>query len=202
MKCLRLCLAALLTAASVPVFAADEQPAAPEMTPEQKAMMEAWQRASEVRAEHRQLAAFAGNWNSRVSMWEAEGQPPTESAGKETTAVIYDGRYVESVYEGSFMGAPFTGRSFMGYDNLAGKYFVTWIDSMSTGFWIAYGDYDAASKRYEFIGDMHDMMAPATKLKVRTTVTVESPDAYTFDWYETRDGKERKTMSIAYTRAK
>jgi hypothetical protein len=202
MKRLRLCLAVLLMSAAVPAFAAEEKAAPPEMTPEQKAMMEAWTRASEVRAEHKQLAMFAGNWTSKVSMWEAEGKPPTEGVGKEASALIYDGRYVESVYEGDFMGSPFTGRSFMGYDNLAGKYFVTWIDSMSTGFWLAYGTFDATSNTYTFLGDMHDMMAPATMLKVRTTIKVEGPDAYTFDWYETRDGKERKTMQIAYTRAK
>ena len=201
MRTLRLCVAAALLVAAIPAFAA-EPAAAPEMTPEQKAMMEAWMRMSEVRAEHKQLANFAGSWTTKVTMWEAEGQPPSESTGKATNGVLYDGRYVESVYEGTFMGAPFTGRSFMGYDNLAGKYFTTWIDSMSTGFWLSYGTFDKTSNTYTLLGDMHDMMAPQTMLKVRTTIRIEGPDAYTFDWYETREGKERKTMSIAYTRAK
>lgn len=202
MKRLRLCLAMALAIAAMPAFSAEEKAAAPQMTPEQQAMMDAWQRMSEVRAEHKQLASFAGNWTAKSTMWEAEGAPPATSDAKATSSLVYDGRYLETVYEGDFQGQPFTGRSMMGFDNLAGKFFNTWIDSMSTGFWLSYGTFDKTSNTYTFTGDMHDMMAPATMVKVRTTIKVEGPDAYTFDWYETRDGKERKTMSIAYTRAK
>jgi hypothetical protein len=67
---------------------------------------------------------------------------------------------------------------------------------------VAYGTYDSTSNTYTFTGDMPDMMDPAKIVKVREVIKVEGPDAYTFDWYETRDGKERKSMSIAYKRAK
>lgn len=202
MKRLRLCLAAAVLAAVVPAFAADDKAAAPEMTPEQKAMTDAWQRMSEVRAEHKQLAYFAGNWTAKVSMWEASGQPPSTSDAKSTASLLYDGRYVETMHEGDFQGQPFTGRAITGYDNLKGRFFSTWMDSMSTGFWLAYGTYDQTSNTYTFKGDMPDMMDPKKSVGVREVIKVEGPDAYTFDWYETRDGKESKTMSIAYTRTK
>lgn len=202
MKRLRLSLAMTLAIAAMPTIAAEGTAAAPQATPEQQAMMEAWQRMSEVRAEHKQLASFAGHWTAKSTMWEAEGAPPSSSEAKATSSLLYDGRYVETVYEGDYQGQAFTGRSMMGFDNLAGKYFNTWVDSMSTGFWLSYGTFDHTSNTYTFTGDMRDMMKPDTMVKVRTTIRIDGPDAYTFDWYETRDGKERKTMSIAYARAK
>ena len=167
---------------------------------EQKKMMEAMQRAGEVRAEHKQLDVFTGEWKATTTMWMDPKAPPQKTEGKTHTESKFGGRFVEMHYEGTFEGQAFSGEGFMGFDNLKGKFFNTWIDSMSTGFWLAWGTYDAASKSYTFHGSMDDPMAAGTQVKVREVVHVVDPKHYTFEWYETRKGKEAKTMEIAYAK--
>ena len=192
--------AAALCGSGLGAVAQDTAPAQPEMSAEQKAMMEAWAKMSEVRAEHKQLQYFVGKWNTKMTMWMEPGQPPQESTGTSTQTSIYDGRYIETKHEGSFQGQPHFGQGYSGYDNLKGQFFATWIDNMSTGFWVSYGTYDAATKTYTYKGDMDDFMKPGAKVPVRIVVRVVDDKNHVFEWYETREGKEAKTMQIDYTR--
>jgi hypothetical protein len=174
--------------------------AAPAMTKEQKAMMDAMQRAGEVRAEHKQLDYFVGDWSATTSMFMNPKAPPEKSDGKTHTESLFGGRYVQMHYEGKYQDQTFNGEGLFGFDNIKGKFFNTWFDSGSTGFWLAWGSYDAASKTYTFHGEMDDEMKPGTKVAVREVVHIADPTHYTFDWFETRAGKEAKTMQIEYTK--
>jgi len=194
-----LCVAALCCF-SVGVVAQTDATAEPEMSAEEKAMMEAWAKMSEVRAEHKQLQYFVGNWNEKMTMWTEPGKPPEESTGATTQTSIFDGRYIDGGHIGTFQGQPHHGRGLSGFDNLRGKFFVTWIDNMSTGIWIAYGSYDAATKTYTYTGDMDDFMKPGAKVPVRNVIRIVDDKNYVFEWYETREGKEAKTMQIEYSR--
>ena len=173
---------------------------APAMSKEQKAMMDAMQRMGEVRPEHKQLDYFVGDWSATTTMWMDPKAPPEKAEGKSHTESLYGGRYIEMHYQGTFQGQPFTGEGFFGFDNLKGKFFNTWIDSMSTGFWLAWGSYDAASKSYTFHGEMDDPLKAGAKIPVRQVFNVSNPGHYSFEWYETRAGKEAKTMQIDYTK--
>ncbi|HJU40381.1 MAG TPA: DUF1579 domain-containing protein [Tahibacter sp.] len=194
-------LAAVLALASFGAGADDKKPAAaPAKSAEQQAMMEAWQRMSEVRPEHQQLKYFEGNWTNATKMWMDPSAPPQESSGEGSVASIYGGRYIVFKLQGQYMGAAFEGQGFMGFENVRNQYFSTWIDSMATGFWIAYGTYDAAKKTYTFHGEMPDPMKPGKKTKVRQLFRIVDDNHYVFEWYETHDGKEAKSMEITYTR--
>lgn len=177
--------------------AAKEAPAAGS---DQKAMAEAFQRMGEVRPEHKQLEYFTGEWKATTTMWMDPKAPPEKTEGKTHAESKFGGRYVEMHHEGSFQGQPFSGEGLIGFDNLKGKFFSTWIDSMSTGMWLAWGTYDAASKTYTFHGSMEDPMAPSTQVKVREVIHAVDPGHYTFEWYETHKGKEAKTMQIDYAK--
>ena len=54
-----------------------------------------------------------------------------------------DGRVMVEQFEGTMMGAPFKGHGMSGYDNVTGKYWSTWNDSMSTGLMVSTGTCDA-----------------------------------------------------------
>ena len=169
----------------------------PAMSKEQKAMMDAMQRASEVRPEHKQLNYFAGDWTTTTTMTM---DPKSKSEGKAHTESMFGGRYLRLTFEGNYEGQTFNGEGFLGFDNTKGKFFNTWIDSMSTSFWLAYGTYDSAAKSYIFKGDMDDYAKPGTKIPVRVVVHIVDPTHYTFEWNETRDGKEAKMMQIDYSK--
>jgi hypothetical protein len=174
--------------------------AAPAMSKEQKTMMDAMRRMGEVRAEHKQLDYFVGDWSATTTMWMDPKAPPQKTEGKTHTESLYGGRYIEMHYQGTYEGQAFTGEGFMGFDNLKGKFFNTWVDSMSTGFWLAWGSYDAAAKTYTFHGEMDDPMKAGAKTAVRQLVHVVDPGHYTFEWYETHAGKEAKTLQIDYSK--
>lgn len=180
--------------------AAAEDAAQPKMSKEQQEMADAYERMGAVRAEHKQLEYFVGDWKTKNTMWMDPKAPPQESHGTSHSEATFGGRYIETKFDGDMMGQPFSGRGVMGYDNLGGKFFSTWYDSMSTGFWLAYGSYDKASNSYTYHGSMDDPMAPKTKVAVRAVVHVVDPTHYTFEWYETHKGKESKTMQIEYTK--
>lgn len=177
--------------------------APPKMTPEQQAMMEAWQKASTPNEKHKQLIAeFEGTWNTKMTSWMDPTSSPQVETGKSVHTPVLGGRQLRMDYTGQFMGRPFQGVGYSGYDNVTGKYFSTWSDNMSTGPFVAEGSYDPATKSYTYHATMHDPMQNGAPVPVRETMRIVDKDHATFEMYETRDGKERKSMQIEYTRAK
>ncbi len=193
-------IAGLIVACAFAGPACAEDAAAPKMTKEQQAMMAAYERMGAVGPEQKQLAYFVGDWDAKTTMWMDPKKPPEVSNGKSHSEAIFGGRYIETTHTGMAMGQPFEGRGVMGFDNLGGKYFSTWIDSMSTGFWLSYGSYDAATKTYTYHGSMDNPMKQGAKIPVRAVVHVVDPTHYVFEWHEKRGGKEAKTMQIEYTK--
>jgi hypothetical protein len=191
-------LAGVLALACASTHAQDSKQ--PAMSKQQQAMMEAMQKAGEVRPEHKQLEYFAGDWSATTSMFTDAKSPPQKSEGKSHNEAIFGGRYLRMKFEGAYEGQTFNGEGFLGFDNVKGKFLNTWIDSMSTGFWLAYGTYDAATKTYTFRGEMDDYAKPNLKMAVRQVVHIVDPTHYTFEWYEMHGGKEAKTLQIEYSK--
>lgn len=184
-------------ALSLPLLAEDA-PKAP--SPEEQAMMEAYEKMGRVGEPHKQLARMVGEWTYENHMWMEPGKPPMVSTGTSVSTAIWDGRYIETLFKGDYQGQPFEGKSISGYDNLKGKYVATWIDSMSTGIFITYGSHDAAANATTYTGEMDDPLQPGQTIPVRQVDRWIDADHYTFEWYETREGKEAKTMEIRYSR--
>lgn len=169
---------------------------------EQQAMMEAWQKAATPGAQHQQLIEqFAGQWDATITMWMDPAAPPMTEAGRSTNTAVLGDRHVRMDYRGQFMGQPFEGVGYSGYDNVTGQYVSSWMDNTSTGMHVSHGDYDAANRTYTYRSEMPDMMDPGGSVPVRETVKVVDADHHVMAWYETRDGEEHKTMQIEFTRA-
>ena len=189
---------ALVTAAAVllvlPALAAVQPP---EMTPEQKAEMEAYMKAGTPGAPHKAMATSVGTYETKVKSWNEPGKPPMEETGTATRTMALDGRVLVEDFKSSMMGAPFTGHGMRGYDNVTGKYWSTWIDSMSTGLMLSEGTCDEKSA-CTFTGSWNDPVkkAPVT---ARMTSRWTSPTTEVFEMYGPgRDGKEFKMMEITY----
>jgi hypothetical protein len=99
----------------------------------------------------------------------------------------------------SMMGMSFTGHGMMGYDNVSGKYWSTWTDSMSTGLMVSEGTCDA-EKACSFTGSWNDPIkkGPVT---MRITTRWTSPTTQIFEMHGPgKDGKEMKMMEMTYTK--
>lgn len=187
---LALSLAAPLAAEEAPVAAG-----APDA-----AMLEAWEKMAAPGPQHAQLKYFEGTWDEVSNVIMAPGAAPTTATGTSVAKAILGGRYIETVHNGSFMGQPHEGRGLAGYDNLSGQYTQVWIDNASTALYTATGSYDEGTKTYTFKGSMSDPMKPGSTVAVREVVRIDSPDQYTFEWYDTHEGQEIKSMWIVYKR--
>jgi hypothetical protein len=175
---------------------AEEQP---QMTPEQQAEMESYMKAGTPGAPHQALAATVGSYELAIKSWHEPDGPPTEETGTAVRTMGLDGRVLFEDLTSSMMGMSFTGHGMTGYDNVTGKYWNTWTDSMSTGLMVSEGSCDA-EEICTYIGSWND---PITKgsMTVRMTSRWTSPTTQIFTMYGPgKDGKEMKMMEMTYTK--
>jgi uncharacterized protein DUF1579 len=171
-----------------------------QMTPEQKAEMEAYMKAGTPGAQHQALAASAGTYDLKVKSWHDAAAPAMEETGTARRSMMLDGRVMFEELTSSMMGTPFTGHGMMGYDNVTGKYWSTWNDSMSTGLMVSEGTCDAQGKTCTFVGHWNDPVKKAP-IKARMATRWTSPTTQIFEMYGPgKDGKEMKMMEITYTK--
>lgn len=176
---------------------AAQETTAPPITPEMQAMMEAYQKAGTPGAEHRHLATMAGNYDLKVKSWHHPGAEPETDTGTATRKMILGDRVMVEEVASQTMGKPYTGQGLHGYDNVTGKYWATWNDSMSTGLMISDGTCDA-KMACAYTGTYHD---PVTKKPQTSRMTSRWTDNNTevFEMYGPGpDGKEFKMMEITY----
>ena len=162
--------------------------------------MEAWEKMNAAGPHHKAMERFAGEWDAEVTTTMPDGSQ-LKSKGKQTAKMILGGKFLETVFEGSMMGKPFSGRGLMAYDNLKKKYVSTWADSMTTGILVFVGDPPADGKVYTSTAEQ--ATPDGRTEKWREVTTVHDDKSYTFDMYvATPDGKDFKMMSIKYTKVK
>lgn len=198
-RCLSLVLMLLLAGLAL----AQEPPKAdPPAAQAPDPMMEAWMKASSPGEAHRLMAKHVGEWNAEVKLWMDPAGEPMTSTGKGTNTLIFGGRYLESRFKGEFMGEPFEGIGYMGYDNVQKKFVNFWIDSTSTWFMFSEGSADADGKTWKNTGEVPDPFSGKMK-PFREEAVFEGPDRIVSRAFDhTPDGKEFKSMEIVYTRSK
>jgi len=171
----------------------------PQMTPEQMAEMQAYMKAGTPGPQHQALAATVGSYDLAIKSWQQPGGPAMEESGTAIRTMGLDGRVLLEDVTSSMMGMPFTGHVMMGYDNVSGKYWSTWTDSMSTGLMVSEGTCDA-QQSCNLTGSWNDPIkqGPVT---VRMTTRWTSPTTQIFEMYGPgKDGKEMKMMEMTYTK--
>jgi len=194
----RLALAAALGAAlAVPAAAQDKKKAADE-----KAAMEAWQKAMTPGDGQKKLEPLVGTFDAKVRMWMDPSRPPDDSTGTSVNTWVLGDRFVQTKYEGVFLGEAFNGVGYTGYDNVTKKYEGTWMDTGSTAIMTSTGSIDGAGKVLTMKATTSD---PATG-KVTTAdqkITIVDNDHHTIEmWGKAPDGKNFRMMEIQYTRKK
>ena len=183
-------------------LAQDKKPAqAPEMDAQQKAAMEAWQKASTPGPQHKQLAEMAGTWEVTIKSFEGGGEPQL-SKGQAVRKMILGDRFLQEEYKGTYMGQPFDGMGLTGYDNVLKRFTMVWVDSMGTGVMVGNGGMDPSGKVLTSSMTYSDPITgkPAA---MRQVMKKESKDAESFEMYGPGpDGKELKMMEMTYKRVK
>jgi hypothetical protein len=192
--------AALVTVfvGTIPVVMADDKEM--KKAPDQKAMMDAWMRTMTPGEQHKKLEPFVGSFDVTVTSWMAPGAPPAQSGGTADNRWVLGGRYVQETFDGQFMGQPFSGIGYTGYDNIKKAYVATWMDNMSTAIMVTKGNMEGNAMTSS--GTMDDPMTGRSQT-VSNKVTIVDQDHHTMEmWGPGPDGKAYKMMEISYARKK
>jgi hypothetical protein len=186
----------LAAAVALPAAAQQEQ----KMTPEQQKAMGAWMKYATPGTSHALLEPFVGSWDVTVTWWEAPGTPPGSSKGTSENVWVLGGRFVQQTFAGELAGQAFSGIGYTGYDNLAGRFVGTWMDTMGTTIMVTSGTADASGKVMTFTGEMADAVS-GKMVSMREVIRVVDRSRHVFEMYAPDStGKEYKSMEIVYTR--
>ena len=190
---------ALLVLTSFGLFAADKPKK--EMSAEEKAQMDAMMKAGAPGEEHKKLAGMVGTWNATVKMWNAPGTEPQVSKGVSVNTKVLGGRWIQEKFTGSFMGMPFSGMGYTGYDNMSKQYVGTWMDTMSTGMMSSTGKAEG-DNTFTFDSTMPDPMT-GKNVPTKMKMTVVDKNKHIMEmWAPAPDGTQFKMMEITYIRKK
>lgn len=195
-----LLIGSLLTAG--PALADDSKKAAAKPPMDEKAAMEMMAKYAAPGPGHKKIDVLAGSWTSKASMWMDPAKPPTTSEGTSEQKWVLGGRFLEQRFEGTMMGAPFSGIGYMGYDNYTKAYTSTWMDTLGTVTLVMTGHFDKTGKVLTSTGKMADFMSGKT-VAYTTKTTIVSADEIVWEmWNPGMDGKDYKSVEVRYARKK
>ena len=140
-----------------------------------------------------------GVWDSQVRMF-GMGPEPVEARGVAQSEIVLGGRYLQTTYKGEFMGEPFMGMGFDGYDNTAKKYVSVWIDTASTIMMTFEGEAGEDDTARTMYGSYTD---PATgqEKQTKSVITFLTTNRYTYESFEkTAGGEFERTLQMIFSR--
>ncbi len=162
------------------------------------AMNKAWADYMTPGESHQMLAKANGKWDAEISFYYNPDSPSVNKTVCESKMIL-GGRYQQSTYAGNIDGMPFEGISTLAFDNARKIYISTWVDNMGTGIMYMEGTYDAATTTMNFTGKATDVVS-GKDIAVREIFKIVDNNTQTMEMFETKDGKEMKTMSILLKR--
>lgn len=153
--------------------------------------------AAAVGDEHRRLAALAGSWNVKQSLWLDDAKVPQVDAGTAVFTAVLGGRHLQQDLRVR-SNPPFQGLGFTGYDTVTRQYYTSWMDIHFTGVLWLHGDYDAAARVYRFSGAMP--AADGESVPTREELRILDSRHVVARFFETRHGRESLVVELDYTR--
>ncbi len=172
---------------------------APEQPMDSAAMNAAWKKYMTPGDVHKMMAEETGSWNCEMTFWMGPDAPPEKAQSVADVKMIMGGRYQESNFKGTMMGQPFEGKNTLSYNNASDEITTTFIDNMGTGMMVGTGTYDEATKTINIKGEMVNPM-DGKKASYRETYTIVDANTRKMEMFDTKDGKEYKSMEIVMKR--
>ena len=189
----------ILTLIAAPTFAS-EKSASKKVDPQMEEMMKKQEVAGTPGAAHKALDPLVGNWNAEVKMWMDPSAPPNITKASAKSSWDMNGRFVRQEFKGEFMGKPFRGLSFTGYDNTKKQYNSVWIDDMNTTMHFSEGKSSDGGKVITFEGAYDCPLTGEKDKPSKQVYRVMSRDKIVFEMHDPTKGAHSKTMEITYTR--
>jgi Protein of unknown function (DUF1579) len=145
------------------------------------------------------LKQWVGNWEATIESTGRDGKPVKNPA--KATAKLVGGRWLITDFDGTFGGAPFIGHEVLGYDPVAKKYLLSWVDATATSFATGEGLYNSRSKTLTLTVTGRD---DSTGKMVTWRQVDIWKDADHHEWslrtISPKDAKEQNQLTILYRR--
>ena len=165
---------------------------------DEAAMMEAYEKAGTPGEHHAHLDRMVGEWDAEVRFWSSPDAEPMVMQATSKVEWVMDGRFVKETVESDFMGQPFHGLGYTGYNNVTGEYEASWMDNHSTALYRYSGEMDDEG-RLVFYSESADPLT-GEKVKEKGISEFVSDDEMIARSYRMVDGEEVLTMELRYTR--
>jgi hypothetical protein len=145
------------------------------------------------------LKKWVGSWEATIESTGRDGKPVTNAA--KATAKLSGGRWLVTDFDGTFMGAPFIGHEVIGYDPVAKKYVLNWVDSMATSFATGEGLYNPQTKTLTLtVTGRDDSTGKMTTWRQVDIWKDTDHHEWTLRTISPKDAKEQIQMTIRYHR--
>jgi hypothetical protein len=163
-------------------------------------MAESMARAANPIEHHEHLADLVGEWAWTSKIWMQPDAPAMETKGTASNVMLMGGRFLRTEFHGDFLGQPFMGIGFEGYDNMQKRHVGVWFDSAGTMMLNFLGDCSEGGKVLTSSADFLDPMT-GNKTTFKGKTTVVNADEYRFEsWNSDPSGEFHKSMEITYKR--
>ena len=162
-------------------------------------MMKKMEAAGTPGAAHKALEPLVGEWDAEVKMLMPDA-PTSSTKGTSKSTWVLGNRFVKQEFNGEFMGKPFHGLGFTGYDNTSKKYTSVWMDDINTAMVTAEGEGKDGNKVITLEGSYDCPMTGEKNKPSRQVYRIVSRDKIIFEMHDPSLGANSKTMEITYTR--
>jgi internalin A len=151
---------------------------------------------------HDHFKPLVGDWSVAVQWWAGPGATPIQTEGLATKKLILGGRFLEESFRGESNGETFTVLVLLGYDGAKQQYSGNWVDTRSTGFHLSTGTCDESGKTITMTETLTDAKGNKTGHS-RSVIQVINDSKHVVEMHLAgADGKEYKSLEIAYTRTR
>lgn len=149
---------------------------------------------------HAKLLEQVGTWEVATKHFMEPGKPPMEGKAVDHVTAV-GGFWTVSRFETTMFGQPFVGHATLGYRPEAGKYVMTWVDSMSPFLFVMEGDFDASGTVLTLTGKGPSMAGPELT-DWKSVMVCESPNRQILRMSMMTPMGEFQFMENTYTRQK
>lgn len=174
-----------------------------QMTPEQQAMMEEWNKIAAPGEHHKHLDYFVGQWKTKTKMFMGgPGSKAIESEGSSEMKWVLDGRFIMDNHQGTMMGQPYNGIGLTGYDNFRNLYVSSWYSNQGTNVLTMSGMRHPETGIFTYYGEMDEPALKVVGRTVKYVTKIVDADHYVFEIIDLHAGDDYKVIEIEYERVK